>query len=177
MVKEYPYSIITYVLATGDFYLLRICPDLPNPQTFSHEDLEDVAEEWSKKDISKQRAFIMEDISLHLNSTEEEGWYTIYYSLSMVIQAGKVIGSGTVEKLKKGHAPLQIVLPSSLEEITAIGLQTPQIFDEAQRIAPVDSTSSPVSFERQPSSLAERPSTATSDCSSELTEKTKVGDT
>eukprot|EP00268_Persea_americana_P034668 TRINITY_DN3428_c0_g3_i1.p1 TRINITY_DN3428_c0_g3~~TRINITY_DN3428_c0_g3_i1.p1 ORF type:complete len:225 (+),score=31.09 TRINITY_DN3428_c0_g3_i1:3767-4441(+) len=172
VVKEYPYSIITYVLATGEFYLLRICSDLPSLQVLSHEDLEDVDNEWSRKDILKQRAFTMEDISLHLNNTEEEGWYTIYYSSQMVIQAGEVIGSGTVEKLKKDRAPLQIVLPSSLGEITAIGLQHPQVLEEAQKISPVDPA--PGSFERQPSSLTERPSTATSDCSSE---KTKAEDT
>lgn len=125
VVKEYPYSLITYVLAIGEFYLLRICSDLPDPITLSQEDVEDVAEVWTKCKVSKQRAFTVEDISLQLSGKEGEAWYTIYYSPNMVIQASEVIGSGTVEKLKKGHVPLQIILPSSLEEVTAIGLFTP----------------------------------------------------
>lgn len=176
VVKEYPYSLITYVLAVGEFYLLRICSEFPDPITFSHEDLEDVAETWSKCEISRQWAFTIEDISLQLSGEKGEAWYTVYYSPNMLIQASEVIGSGTVEKLKKGHAPLQIVLPSSLEEVTAIGLFTPQILEAAQKIAPADSTSGPFTFERQPSSLTDRPSTANSDCSTELIEKTKGED-
>ena len=85
-----------------------------------------------------------------------------------MIQVETVIGLGTVEKAKTGHAPLHIVLPSSLPEITAIGMNAPRILEQAQLIAPVDSTTGVKTCERQLSSLTEKESTVNSDCSTNI---------
>ena len=73
-IKEYPYSLITYVLALGDFYLIRIIFDhmCPDRITISHENLVDVPELWTTIDVLKQRAFLLEDLSLQLGSPEGE---------------------------------------------------------------------------------------------------------
>ena len=156
-------------MAPSEFYLIRIIPDDDIDRiTISHEDLVGAPEIWTCPDVLRQRAFSLEDLSLQLGSPEGEAWYTLYYSPSIVIQAETIIGSGTVEKVNKGHAPLHIVLPSSLPEITAIGMNTPRILEQAQLIAPVDSTTG---MKRQLSSLTEKEGTVNNDCSTDITEE------
>ena len=63
-----------------------------------------------------------------------------------VIQTMEILGNSTVERMRKDHAPIRIELPSSLSEVTALGLADPRIHDVASLIAPallLDSESRP----------------------------------
>lgn len=134
LVKEYPYSLGTYIIAPGKYSLIRIYADVQDLITLSAEDLE-APKAYGGKEISKQRAHTIEEISYQL-SFKGELWYTVYYSETLIIQAKEVIGLGTVEKVRKGHVPLKVSIPCTLPEITALGMADTRILQQALDIVP-----------------------------------------
>lgn len=98
----------------------------------------------------------------------------------MIIQALEVIGSGTIERVREGHAPLQVILPCSLPEITALGMMEPRILEEAQKLAPtllMDPQQGPTdSADYQLSPTTDRPDTTASACSTEPEDQGKAED-
>lgn len=177
IVRMYPYSLTTYVLAPGDFSLVRIYPTLRDLITITVGDIE-TPEPYTAVTISQRRAINIEDISLQLTERGEE-WYTLHYSSKMVIQALEIIGTGTVERIKEGHVHLKISLPCCLGEITALGMTEPSIRTVAEKIAPallVDPEPGSCVMDRQVSSLTDRSNVGSACSSTEAENPPKEGD-
>lgn len=128
--KNYPYTLQIFVLSQGTYSLVRILIELPLLTRISSEDLP-IKEAFSQYEISKQWAYNIEHISYQLGEKGEE-WYTLYILNTTVIQAMEVSGPGTVEQRNKYRAPMLVELPSSLPEVTALGMANPKVLEEAQ---------------------------------------------
>lgn len=122
-----------------------------------HHDHLKILEKYTRIDILKQRAVNIEAISHELKE-HGNNWYTLYCTTSVVIQASEVIGTSTVERVKEGHAPLQVTLPCSLAEVTALGITDSLTLEKDEEIAPallMDLEPGP-RFGRQASSLTDK---------------------
>ncbi|RWR72994.1 zinc finger BED domain-containing protein RICESLEEPER 1-like protein [Cinnamomum micranthum f. kanehirae] len=175
IIKIYPYSLETYVLAPMNFALIRIHPNIQKLKVIHHDHIK-VSENYTRIDILKQRAINIEAISHQLKECGIK-YYTLYCNTLVVIQAAEVIGTGTVERVKEGHAPLQIInLPCSLAEVTALGIADSLISKIAEEIAPslLMDPETGSKLVRQASSMTYKSKIDASRCSAGPEEQTKT---
>lgn len=140
VVKEYPYTLQTFILSPlkndkENFSVIRILEDTALYTMWSTtEDLCQV-DCFTNYEALRQRAHIAGAICMELTDDSQK-WYTLYISSTTIIQTMKIIGNGTVERMKADQALIRMEIPSSITEVTAFGLTNPRIREDSYRIIP-----------------------------------------
>lgn len=140
--KKYPYTLQTMILSPcknfgKTFSVIIIMEEIPTIGWITDSECSQLKPPTYHETL-KHWAHIAETICETLSNGSQK-WYTLYLSSTTIIQSNEIIENGTVEKMEAQQTPIRIEIPSTIAEVTLIGLSDPGIQQEAQKMMEEDS--------------------------------------